>query len=152
MASPFTSLPRTAIPTIFSEALLSTSQHQLPQALAASLLKHIIIMSLQQALFHTTSCASPAITDALLTTSGDLPVHSLQLLFNEDSSLLLLGKPPRNFGTNYYARNQLLAKNNISNIRRTTPKVPAPQQGCPTAHTGSEGTNDSSIASSDLRS
>ena len=73
MASPFTPLPRTAIPTIFSEVLLSTRRHQLPQALAASLLKHIIIMPLQQALFHATSCVSPAITDALLTTSAPLP-------------------------------------------------------------------------------
>ena len=73
MASPFTSLPRTAIPIIFSEVLLSTSRHQLPQALAASLLKHIIILPLQQALFHATSCVSPAITDALLTTAAPLP-------------------------------------------------------------------------------
>ena len=73
-------------------------------------------------------------------------VHSLQLSFNEDSSLLLLGKPPGNFGTNYYARNQLLAKNSISNTQRTTQKLPAPQQGCSAAHRGSEGTSDSSIA------
>ena len=73
MASPFTSLQRTAISTIFSEALLSTSCHQLPQALAESLLKHIIIMPHQQALFHATSCISPAITDALFTTSAPLP-------------------------------------------------------------------------------
>ena len=38
-------------------------------------------------------------------------VHSLQLSFNEDSNLLLLGKPPGKLGTNYYARNQLLARN-----------------------------------------
>ena len=44
MSSPFTSLSRTAIPTIFFEVLLSTSLPQLPQALAAILFKHIIIM------------------------------------------------------------------------------------------------------------
>ena len=75
-------------------------------------------------------------------------VHSLQLSFNEDSGLLLLGKPNRNLGTNYYARNQLLARNSTSNTQCTTPKVPAPHQGCSTAHRGSEGTNDSSSASS----
>ena len=75
-------------------------------------------------------------------------VHSLQLSFNEDSSLLLLGKRPRNLGTNYYARNKVLARNSTSNTQRTTPKVPAPHQGCSTAHRGSEGTNDSSSASS----
>ena len=147
MASPFTSLPRTAIPTIFSEVLLSTSRHQQPQALAASLLKHIIIMPLQQALFHATSCISPAITDARLTTSVPLPSNSLQLSFNEDSSLLLFGKPPRNFGTDYYARNQLLARNGTSNTLCTTPKVLAPHQGCSTVHRRSEGTNNSSATS-----
>ena len=74
-------------------------------------------------------------------------VHSMQLSFNEDSSLLLLVKPPGN-GTNYYARNQLLSRNNTSNTQRTTPKVQAPHQGCSTAHRGSEGTNDSSSTSS----
>ena len=72
MASLFTSLSGTAIPAIFSEDVLPACQHQLPQALAASLLKHIIIMPFQQALFHTTSGASPAISDALLITSAPL--------------------------------------------------------------------------------
>ena len=75
-------------------------------------------------------------------------VHSLQLSFNEDSSLLLLGKPPGNLGTNFYTQNKLLARNSTSNTQRTTPKVPAPHQGCSTAHRGSEGTDDSSSASS----
>ena len=79
-------------------------------------------------------------------------VHSLQLSFNEDYSLLLLGKPPRNLGTNYYARNQLLARNSTSNTQCTTPKVLAPHQECSIAHRGSEGTNDSSSTSSDHRS
>ena len=80
------------------------------------------------------------------------PVHSLQLSFSEDSSLLLLGKLLEDSGTIYYSWNQLLVKNSISNTQRTTPKVPAPQQGCSTAHRGFEGTNDSSSASSDSRS
>ena len=41
MASLFTSLPRTATPTIYLE-ILQTCQHQLPQALAASTAHHII--------------------------------------------------------------------------------------------------------------
>ena len=73
MTSLFTWLSGTAIPAIFSEDVIPACQHQLPQALAASLLKHIIIMPLQQALFHATSGTSPAITDALLTTSAPLP-------------------------------------------------------------------------------
>ena len=57
-------------------------------------------------------------------------VHSMQLSFNEVSSLLLLGKPPRNSGTDDYARNQLLARNRTSNTQCTTPKVLAPHQRC----------------------
>ena len=68
------------------------------------------------------------------------------------TALLLLGKPPENSGTNYYARNQLLAKNNIDNSQRTSPKVLAPNRGCSTFHRRSKGTNDSSGVSSDLRS
>ena len=79
-------------------------------------------------------------------------VHSLQLSFNEDSSLLLLGKSPGNYSTNYYPRNQLLARNSTSSTQCTTPKMLAPHQGCSTAHRGSEGTNDSSSTSSDHRS
>ena len=118
MASPFTSLPRTAIPTIFSEILLPTCQHQPPQALATSLL-------------FTSSCpfSRPSFTQLLALLLPSLmhfsqppclcQVHSLQLSFNEVSSLLLLGKPPEDPGTIYYARNQLLAKNSISNTQRT---------------------------------
>ena len=68
----FTSLSRTEIATIFSEAVLQTCQHQLPQALTATT------------------------TDR--------------------------------------------------NTQRTTPKVPAPHQGCSTAHRGSEGTNKTHLA------
>ena len=152
MSSFVTSLSRTAIITIFSETLRQTCQHQLPQALAASLLKHIIIMPLQQALIHTTSCASPAITDALLTLPRLYQILSLQLSSSEVSSLLLLGKPPGNFGSNYFARNKLLARNSTNNTQRTTPKVLAPHQECFTAHRRSEGTNDSYSTSSDHQS
>ena len=68
------------------------------------------------------------------------------------TALLLLGEPPENSGTDYYARNQLLERNNTNYTQRTSPKVLAPNQGCPTIHRRSEGTNDSSGASSDLRS
>ena len=68
------------------------------------------------------------------------------------TALLLLGKPPKNPGTNFYARNQLLAKNNIDNTQRTSPKVLAPNQGCSTIRRRSKGTNGSSGTSSDLRS
>ena len=126
MASLFTPLSRTAITTIFSEAVLQTCQHQLPQALATSLL------------YTSSSCPSSRLSFtqllALLLPSlmhfSQLPclyqVHSLQLSYNEVSSLLLLGKPPGNFGTDYYAKNQLLARNSTSNTQRTTPKVLAP--------------------------
>ena len=50
-------------------------------------------------------------------------VHSLQLSFNEDSILLVLGKPSGNLGTNYYARNQLLARNRLATLS-------APHQRC----------------------
>ena len=148
MAFPFTSLPRTAIPAIFSKVLLSTCQHQLPQAVAISLL------------FTSLSCPSskPSFTQLLALLLPSLmhfsqtprlyQVHSLQLPFNQISSLLLLGKPPGNFGTDYNARNQLLARNSTSNTQRTTPKVLAPHHGCSTAHRRSEGTNDSSSTSS----
>ena len=129
MASLFTSLSRTSIATIFFEAVLQTCQHQPPQALAISLL------------FTSSSCPSsrPSFTQLLALFLPSLmhfsqppclyQVHSLQLSFNEVSSLCLLSKLPKNSGTIYYARNQLLAKNSISNTQRTTPKVPAPQQG-----------------------
>ena len=127
MASPFTLLPRTSIRTSFSKFLLSTSRLQLPQALSASR-------------SSTSSCPSSrtSFTQLLAFLLPSLmhfsplqrlyQVHSLQLLFNEDSSLLLLGKPPVNFGTNYYARNQLLAKKSISNTQRTTARVPYSSQ------------------------
>ena len=50
------------------------------------------------------------------------------------AAFLLLGKPPENSGTNYYARNQPLARNNIDNSQRTSPKVLAPNRGCSTVH------------------
>ena len=68
------------------------------------------------------------------------------------TAFLLLGKPPENSGTSYYARNKLLTKNNIDNTQRTSPKLPAPQQGCSTAHKRIWGTNDSSSASYDNQS
>ena len=68
------------------------------------------------------------------------------------TTFLLFCKPPENSGTDYFTRNQLLARNNINNTQRTSPKVLAPNQGCSTIYRRSKGTNDSSGASSDLRS
>ena len=51
----------------------------------------------------------------------------------------------------FYCSNRLLARNSTSNTQRTTLKVPAPHQGCSTAHRGSEGT-DYSSSTSDHRS
>ena len=122
--------------TIFSEELLHTWQHQLLLIATSS-------RPFKKALLHF-SCHCWC-------TISQPPclylVHSQQLSFNEDSSLFLLGKPPGNLGTNYYAKNQLLAWNSTSTTQHTTPKVPAPHQGCSTAHRGSEGTNDSSSTS-----
>ena len=39
------------------------------------------------------------------------------------TAFLLLGKPPENSGTDYYAGNQLLPRNHINNTQRTSPKV-----------------------------
>ena len=86
--------------------------------------------------FHATSCTSTTLWSSSHT-SASLPSPFAATL-NEISSLLLLGKPPEDSGTIYYAGNQLLAKKSISNTQRTTPKVPAPQQGCSTSHRGSE--------------
>ena len=56
---------------------------------------HIIIMPLQQALFHATSHASPAITDALLTTSFLLPSQlCASLLLWRRQYFLMHIKPP----------------------------------------------------------
>ena len=68
------------------------------------------------------------------------------------TAFLMLGKPHENSGTNFYARNQLLAKNNTDYTQRTSPKVLPPNQGCPTVLKRSEGTHDSSCTSSHLRS
>ena len=65
------------------------------------------------------------------------------------ADFLLLGKPPENSGTNCQARNQPSHKNSIANTQCTSPKVLAPNLGCSTIHWRSEGTNDSSGASSD---
>ena len=64
----------------------------------------------------------------------------------------LLGKPPENSGTYYYAKNQRLARNNINNTQCASPKVLPPNQWCSTIHWRSGGTNDSSGASSDRQS
>ena len=73
-ASLSSSLPKTATPTIFSETILQTCQHQLPQALASST-AHRNITSLQMGRLSRTSCATPAYAEPLLTTSVSLTSH-----------------------------------------------------------------------------
>ena len=97
------------------------------------------------ALLQETSCAATT----LCASTKLIHCNSYSL---RTTTFLLLGKPPENCGTSYYARNQLLAKNNTDNTQRTSPKVPAPQQGCSTAHKRIRGTNNSSSASSDHQS
>ena len=103
------------------------------------------------ALLHATSCAATT-----LFLFSDLRASTKPICCNSYSlrttAFLLIGNPPENSGTSYYARNQLLAKINIDNTKRTSPKVPAPQQGCSTAHKRICGTNDSSSTSSDHQS
>ena len=87
---------------------------------------------------------------------SDLCASTKSILCNPYSlrttAFLLLSKPHENSGTNYYARNHLLAKNNIDNTQLTWPKLLAPNQGCCTIHRRSEWTNDSSGISYDLLS
>ena len=109
---------------------------------------HIIIMPLQQALFYANSRPSPALTNALLTTSAPLPSPFTATLIQWSRQSSPTWQATRNLGTDYYARNQLLARNSTNNTQCTTPKVLAPHQWCSTAHRRSEGTNDSSGASS----
>ena len=127
----FTSLSRTIIATIFSEAVLQTCQHQLPQVLTATTAHHIITSLQVGPLSHNFLCFS-AITGPFLATSAPLPSH-------------------RNYGT-FLLQLSTFARNYTSDTQCTTPKVPAPHQGCSTAHRGSEGTNDSSSTSSGHRS
>ena len=147
MASLFTSLSRTAIATFFSEAVLQTCQHQLPQALTATTALCKMMTSLQEGPLSRNllrfSCH-------LWCTSHNLRASSKSIRCNSHlmNTPALLGKPHGNLGTNYYATNKLLARNSTSNTQRTIPKVPEPHQGCSTAHRGSEGTNNSTSASS----
>ena len=133
MASLFTSLSRTTIATIFSEAVLQTCQHQLPQVLTATTAHRNIITSLQVTPLSPNVLRLSALAGLLLATFAPLPSYQKTL-------------------AHFYSGNQLLPRNNTSDTQCTTPKVPAPHQGCSTAHRGSEGTNDSSSTSSDHRS
>ena len=84
MASLVTSLSRTTITAIVSQALLPLSTSSSRPSSRPS---------------HATPCASPAIADALLTTSPPLPSPFAATLLQWRLSLSLLGKPPRNLGT-----------------------------------------------------
>ena len=70
----------------------------------------------------------------------------------KNTAFLLLGKPPRNPGTNYYARNRLLARNSTSKTQSIHRSISAPHQRCSANSQDLKGTNDSSRASSDQRS
>ena len=75
MTSLFTSLAKTTIATIFSEAVLQTCQHQLPQALTATSAHHNIITSLQVGPLSYNFLRFSTITGPLLATSAPLPSH-----------------------------------------------------------------------------
>ena len=150
MASLFTSLSRTAIATIFSEAVLQSCQHQLPQALTAITAHRNIITSLQVGPLSHNFLRFSTIAGSLLTTSMPLPslfsanlIHCQPLHFVPSHQKTL---------AHFYCNNWLLARNSTSNTQRTTLKVPAPHQGCSTALRGSEGTDYSSSTSSDHQS
>ena len=145
MASLFTSLSRTAIATIFSEAVQQTYQHQLPQALTATTAHRNIITSLQEVPLSRNllrfSCHRWRTSHNLLACTKSIRCN-FHLMKNLAFSYL--ASHPETLETNYYARNQLLARNSTSNTQCPTPKVPPAHQGCSTAHRGSEGANDSS--------
>ena len=91
---------------------------------------HIIITPLQQALFHATSWASPASLMHFSQSPRLYQVHLLQLSFNEDSSLSNTWQATQNPCTSFYARNQLLARNNTSKTQHTHRSISAPHQRC----------------------
>ena len=131
MASLFRSLPRIATPAIFSEAILQTCQHQLPQPIAACTAHCNIITSLQMGPlsrnFLPFSCH-------LWCTSHDFRASTKSIRCNSHSmttpAFLLLGKPPTNPDTNYYARNRRLARNSTSWTQSTRRSISAPHQRC----------------------
>ena len=116
MASLFTSLPRTATPTIISEVVLWACQHQLPQALAASTAHRNITTSIQMGP-HATSCASPANAGPLLTTSVSSPSHfSTSLLKPRGLNFFLHEDCPGNLTEDFYCRNKFLGSNRKERI------------------------------------
>ena len=108
-------------------------QHQLSQVLKAITAHRNIITSLQVGPLSPNFLRLSALAGPLLATFAPLQSHQKTL-------------------AHFYCSNQLLARNNTSDTQSTIPKVPAPHQGCSTAHRGSEGTNNSSSTSSDHRS
>ena len=120
----------------------------LPRAATTTLCSTELLLA---ALLHATSC-----TATTLFLFSDLYASTKPIRCNSYSlrttAFLLLSKPPENSGNSYYARILLLAKINIDITQHTSPKVPAPQQGCSTAHKRIWGTNDSSSASFDHQS
>ena len=119
MASLFTSLSRTAIATIFSEAVLPTCQHQQPQALTATTAHFNNITSLQEGnLSHNMllfSCHHWC-------TSHNLHASTTSIRCNSDlmktPAFSYLASHSETLAQIYYARNQLLARNSTSNTQQ----------------------------------
>ena len=120
MASLSSSLPRTATHTVFSETILQTCQHQLPQALAALLIA-TSSRPFKWALFHVTSCASAAHANPLLTTSISSPSYfSTSLPKPRGLDFSLHEDCPENLTIFFYCRNKLLGSNSTSKAQRTS--------------------------------
>ena len=102
----------------------------LPRAATTTLCSTELLLA---ALLHATFCATTTLFLFSDHSASTKPIRCNSYSLRT-TAFLLLGKPPENSGISYYATNQLLAKINIDNTQRTSPKVPTPQQGCSTAH------------------
>ena len=121
MASLFTSPPTTATPTIFSEIILQTCQHQLPEALAASIAHRNTITSLPMSPLSRNILRFSRQCGPLLTTSVSSPSHfSTSLLKPRGLNFFLHEDYPRNLTQGFYCRNKLLGNYSINKAQRTS--------------------------------
>ena len=85
-------------------------------------------------LSHITSCASLPLLGLFSRPPRRYQVHSLQILFIVNSCTFFCVPSHQKTLAHFYCRNRLLARNNTSDTQCTSPKVPAPHQGCSATH------------------
>ena len=121
MASLSTLLPRTATPTISSETILQTCQHQLMQALATSTAHRNIITSLQ---IGPLSCNFLRFSCLCWSSSHNLRLITKPLLNKSPQTkrpqLLPCMKTALKISQHFYCRNKLLGSNSTSKGQRTS--------------------------------